>query len=85
MVMAAMLAADGRVALSPISAPYVNLCAPRGGGRKTLADHAPGLMKALEHLLDPFTRGDPQGPLRWTCSSAARLAEQLGGKVADQG
>ena len=49
-----------------------------GGGRKTLVEHDPGLVKALEHLLDPFTRGDPQGPLRWTCSSAARLAEQLG-------
>ena len=41
-------------------------------------DRGPGLVKALERLLDPFTRGDPQGPLRWTCSSAARLAEQLG-------
>ena len=49
-----------------------------GGGRKALTDRDPGLVKALEHLLDPFTRGDPQGPLRWTCSSAARLAEQLG-------
>ena len=49
-----------------------------GGGRKALADRDPGLVKALEYLLDPFTRGDPQGPLRWTCSSAARLAEQLG-------
>ena len=49
-----------------------------GGGRKTVAERDPGLVKALEHLLDPFTRGDPQGPLRWTCSSAARLAEQLG-------
>ena len=49
-----------------------------GGGRKALTDRDPGLVKALVHLLDPFTRGDPQGPLRWTCSSAARLAEQLG-------
>ena len=49
-----------------------------GAGRKALTDRDPGLVKALEHLLDPFTRGDPQGPLRWTCSSAARLAEQLG-------
>ena len=49
-----------------------------GGGRKALTDRDPGLVKALEDLLDPFTRGDPQGPLRWTCSSAARLAEQLG-------
>ena len=52
-------------------------CALRGGGRKALVERDPGLVKALECLLDPFTRGDPQGPLRWTCSSAARLAEQL--------
>ena len=32
-----------------------------GGGRKALTDRDPGLVKALEHLLDPFTRGDPQG------------------------
>ena len=49
-----------------------------GGGRKALVDRDPGLVQALEHLLDAFTRGDPPGPLRWTCSSAARLAEQLG-------
>ena len=49
-----------------------------GGGRKAVTERDPGLIKALEHLLDPFTRDDPQGPLRWTCSSAARLAEQLG-------
>lgn len=39
--------------------------------------HDPGLVTALERLVDPVTRGDPMGPLRWTCSSAARLAEQL--------
>ena len=58
-------------------APRARIRAP-GGGRKALTDRDPGLVKALEDLLDPFTRGDPQGPLRWTCSSAARLAEQLG-------
>ena len=50
---------------------------PLGGGRKAVTERDPGLVEALEHLLDPFTRGDPQGPLRWTCRSAARLAEQL--------
>jgi hypothetical protein len=45
-----------------------------GGGRRSLVDHAPSLLKALEALVDPVTRGDPMGPLRWTCKSAARLA-----------
>ena len=48
-----------------------------GGGRKSLTERDPGLADALERLLDPTTRGDPTGPLRWTCSSAARLARRL--------
>ena len=48
-----------------------------GGGRKRVTERDPQLAAALERKLDPVTRGDPMGPLRWTCSSAARLAEEL--------
>ena len=48
-----------------------------GGGRKRAEDRDPGLAKALERLVDPATRGDPSGPLRWTSLTAARLAEAL--------
>ena len=48
-----------------------------GAGRKALTERDPGLVSALERQLDPVTRGDPMGPLRWTCSSAARLAQRL--------
>jgi Rhodopirellula transposase DDE domain len=48
-----------------------------GGGRKTLAEHDPLLLKDLEALVDPVTRGHPQSPLRWTCKSARKLAEGL--------
>jgi hypothetical protein len=48
-----------------------------GGGRKPLADHDPGLLPALESLVEPLTRGDPQSPLRWTCKSTAKLATEL--------
>ena len=48
-----------------------------GGGRKALTERDPGLVSALERQLDPLTRGDPMGPLRWTCRSAARLAQRL--------
>jgi hypothetical protein len=34
----------------------------------------------LETLVDPVTRGDPMSPLRWTCKSAAKLAEGLHGR-----
>jgi hypothetical protein len=48
-----------------------------GGGRRTLAQSDPGLLEALERLIEPATRGDPMSPLRWTCKSTAKLAEEL--------
>jgi transposase len=48
-----------------------------GGGRKRLVDRDPGLVEALEALVDPATRGDPQSPLRWTSKSTRQLAEAL--------
>jgi hypothetical protein len=32
---------------------------------------------ALEKLVDPLTRGDPESPLRWTCKSTLALSVQL--------
>ncbi|MGH7965514.1 MAG: ISAzo13 family transposase [Candidatus Binatia bacterium] len=49
-----------------------------GGGRKCLVENDPGLWDALDMLIDPMTRGDPESPLRWTCKSTRRLAEELG-------
>ena len=48
-----------------------------GGGRRTLTQSDPGLLEALERLIDPATRGDPMSPLRWTCKSTTKLAEEL--------
>jgi Rhodopirellula transposase DDE domain len=48
-----------------------------GGGRKRRVEHAPTLLEDLEALVEPTTRGDPQSPLRWTCQSVRRLAEEL--------
>jgi hypothetical protein len=53
---------------------------PPGGGRKPVTDHDPDLLRALETLVDPVTRGDPISPLRWTCKSADNLAEGLQGQ-----
>ena len=50
----------------------------RGGGRKAATVLDPGLAAALEKLIDPMTRGDPDSPLRWTCKSTRRLAAELG-------
>jgi hypothetical protein len=48
-----------------------------GGGRKRLVQTDPELLTALEALLEPATRGDPESPLRWTCKSTQRLADEL--------
>jgi len=48
-----------------------------GGGRRKLTQSDPGLMDALEELIEPATRGDPMSPLRWTCKSTDKLAEEL--------
>jgi hypothetical protein len=49
----------------------------KGGGRKRLTETDPGLIKALEQLVEPMTRGDPESALRWTCKSTTHLAEEL--------
>ena len=48
-----------------------------GGGRKRTASEDPSLLVDLERLLEPVTRGDPESPLRWTCKSVRKLAEEL--------
>src|SRR3990170_117660 len=48
-----------------------------GAGRKKITEHDPRLAGALERLIDPDTRGDPETPLRWTCRSTRTLAAQL--------
>jgi len=48
-----------------------------GAGRKKITEHDPRLANALEGLIDPDTRGDPETPLRWTCKSTRTLAAQL--------
>jgi len=49
----------------------------KGAGRKRTTDKDPALLEDLDLLLDPATRGDPESPLRWTCKSVRRLAEEL--------
>jgi hypothetical protein len=51
-----------------------------GGGRRPLTVSDPGLPAALETLVEPSTRGDPESPLRWTCKSIRRLADELTGQ-----
>ena len=48
-----------------------------GGGRKGIDVYHPDLLKELESLVDPVTRGDPMSPLRWTCKSTRQLSTEL--------
>jgi len=48
-----------------------------GGGRKRADRVNPELKAALEQLVEPVSRGDPQSPLRWTCKSTRELAREL--------
>lgn len=48
-----------------------------GGGRKRVVELDPKLPAALEALVDPSSRGDPESPLRWTVKSTRQLADAL--------
>jgi hypothetical protein len=62
---------EGDVELTPLQSRL------SGGGRKKITAHYPDLPDALDALIDPVMRGDPESPLRWTCKSLRRLANEL--------
>src|SRR5258708_9619711 len=49
-----------------------------GAGRKPVTVANPGLLAALEQMIDSETRGDPESPLRWICKSTRVIAGELG-------
>lgn len=48
-----------------------------GGGRKKATETQPGLLDALNSLVDPESRGDPMSPLRWTCKRYSSARESI--------
>ena len=50
---------------------------PPGAGRPKLTHIQPGLLLALDALVEPESRGDPMCPLRWTTKSTRTLAREL--------
>ena len=60
----------------PVPPPADRIRRP-GGGRKRTVDMDKTLLRDLELLVDPTTRGDPESPLRWTCKSVRKLAAAL--------
>jgi hypothetical protein len=51
----------------------------KGAGRKPLTETDATLLRDLESLVDPATRGDPISPLKWTSKSLRKLADALRG------
>jgi transposase len=51
-----------------------------GGGRKKITTKFPNILTEVESLIEPLTRGDPESPLRWTCKSTRKLADELSKK-----
>jgi transposase len=60
----------------------------RSPGKRPYEVTNPEVWPAIEKLVDPVTRGDPESPLRWTCKSthalSAELFEQHGIRVSDK-
>jgi len=49
----------------------------KGAGQKPIEVKQPGIYEALESLVDPLTRGDPESALRWTCKSTRALSAEM--------
>jgi len=52
----------------------------RSTGKRPYEVMFPEVWPALEKLVDPVTRGDPESPLRWTCKSTHVLSAELHAK-----
>ena len=50
-----------------------------GGGRRAVVDSDPEVIRDLDGLVDPVTRGGPESPLRWISKSLGKLREALVG------
>jgi Rhodopirellula transposase DDE domain len=49
----------------------------RSAGKRPFEVLYPEVWPALEKLVDPLTRGDPESKLRWTCKSTMALSAEL--------
>src|SRR5262245_38476345 len=58
-------------------APVSGRVRASGAGRPRATDADAGLLEALDALVDPQSRGDPESALRWTCKSTRQLADAL--------
>lgn len=48
-----------------------------GGGRKKITVHNPNIIAAIESVVEPTAKGDPESPLKWTSKSTRKIAKEL--------
>jgi transposase len=61
-------------------------CRKKGGGRKSLVAKKPEILSQLENLMEPYTCGDPENPLKWISKSIRNIESalnDLGTKISD--
>ena len=52
----------------------------KGGGRKKAEIKQDGLVEAVDQLVDPTAKGDPESPLKWTSKSVRKIEKALNKK-----
>ncbi len=69
-----------RIGLHELKSPN-NISSKRirkaGGGRKKIIERNPNIIAALESVVEPTAKGDPESPLKWTFKSTRKIAEEL--------
>jgi len=59
------------------SSPIEDRVRRKGGGRKKAAIKQKGLVEAIDQLVDPTAKGDPESTLRWTSKSVRKIEGAL--------
>jgi len=49
----------------------------KGGGRKKITATAPGIHLAIEEIVNPACRGDPESALKWSSKSTRKIEDEL--------
>ena len=49
----------------------------KGAGRKKITETAKGITEAIEEIVNPACRGDPESPLKWSSKSTRKIKDEL--------
>ncbi|MDR3272863.1 MAG: ISAzo13 family transposase [Flavobacteriaceae bacterium] len=66
--------------------PDGSRCRKEGGGRKNIKENYPDIKSEIETLVGPYTKGNPENPLKYTSRSSRNIEKALeakGYKISD--